>query len=71
MPAVAQPIETAPRDGTHIIGLAHGGWREMWFKRDQYEGEFWTDDMDSEPKPTHWIELPIMLFENKYVPAED
>ena len=51
-------IETAPRDGTHIIGSDGRGWREMWFKRDQYEGEYWTDHGDTEPAPTHWIPVP-------------
>lgn len=61
MPTVVQPIATAPRDGTHIVGHDKHGWREMWFKSDQYEGEYWTDDADSEPEPTHWIELPITV----------
>lgn len=58
MPAVAQPIETAPRDGSVILGMDHAGWREMWFVRDPYEGEFWRDHFDSEPAPTLWTELP-------------
>lgn len=70
MPAIAQPIETAPRDGTHIVGLCQWGWLEMWFKSDPYDGEFWMDQADSEPVPTHWIELPMVLFENKYIPNE-
>lgn len=68
MPAVAQPIETAPKDGTRIIGKDRFGWREMWWKVDQYEGEFWMDELDSEPNPTHWIEMPVVLFANEYVP---
>ena len=64
MPAVAKPITTAPRDGTHIIGYdQRGGWREMWFKRDEYEGEFWVDDADGEPDPTHWIDMPVTMEE--------
>jgi hypothetical protein len=55
-----QPISTAPRDGTHIIGLDRFGAREMWFKRDTYEGEFWMDEGDSEPDPSHWVPMPTM-----------
>ena len=50
-------IDSAPRDGTHILGK-DGFWREMWLVRDQYEGEFWRDEFDSEPEPTHWAPLP-------------
>ena len=53
-----QPIDTAPRDGTCILGLDRSGWREMWWKEDLYEGAFWQDHFDSEPSPTHWAELP-------------
>lgn len=53
----AATIDTAPRDGTHILGK-DGFWREMWLVRDQYEGEFWRDEFDSEPEPTHWAPLP-------------
>ena len=53
----ADTIDSAPRDGTHILGL-DGFWREMWLVRDQYEGEFWRDEFDSEPEPTHWVPLP-------------
>ena len=54
---LAEPIDTAPRDGTHVIGLSQWGWREMWFVRDK-EGDFWMDAQDSEPSPTHWIAVP-------------
>lgn len=53
----AATIDSAPRDGTHILGK-DGFWREMWLVRDQYEGEFWRDEFDSEPEPTHWAPLP-------------
>ena len=54
----ARLIETAPRDGSRILGKDRHGWREMWWKVDSYEGEFWQDEFDSEPEPTHWAPLP-------------
>ena len=63
MPAVAKPIHTAPKDGTRIVARDSRGWREMWWKRDLYEGEFWQDEADSEPEPTHWIDLPATMEE--------
>ena len=53
-----QPIDTAPRDGTRILGLDRAGWREMWWKQDLYEGAFWQDHFDSEPEPTCWVAVP-------------
>ncbi len=61
----ASLIETAPRDGRHIVGLAKCGWREMWVKRDEHDGEYWMDYQDSEPEPTHWIELPDVSRQRK------
>lgn len=55
----ASSIDTAPKDGTHILGLTQWGWREIWYVKDQHDGEYWTDDGDSEPEPTHWAPLPI------------
>lgn len=66
MPAVAQPIETAPLDGTRIVARCRkSGWREMWWKEDQYFGAFWQDEADSEPEPLEWIEMPITINLNK------
>lgn len=53
-----RPIETAPKDGTRILGHDRNGWHEMWWKQDHYDGEFWQDDADSEPDPTHWLPCP-------------
>jgi hypothetical protein len=54
-----QPIETAPKDGSHFIGRDGHGAREMWGRKDYYEGEFWQDHQDSEPAPTHWYPMPF------------
>lgn len=53
------PIETAPKDGTRIIGRdIKAGAREMWWKTDIYEGAFWQDEFDSEPEPLWWMPMP-------------
>jgi len=60
------PIDCAPKDGTCILGYARrGGWREVWFHADQYDGAGWMDHFDSEPEPTHWLPLPIMPDDSK------
>jgi hypothetical protein len=57
----AQPISTAPRDGTLILGMDRYGWREMWFRVDGTDhADYWQDHYDSEPEPTHWCPLPII-----------
>lgn len=53
-----RPIESAPKDGTVILGHDRNGWREMWWNEDMYEGDCWRDHADSEPNPTHWLPLP-------------
>lgn len=54
------PICAAPKDGRHIIGKTQFGAMEIWWHRDIYEGEYWTDEGDSEPEPTHWIPMPLV-----------
>jgi hypothetical protein len=65
-----QTINSAPTDGTHIIGLTQWGALEVWFKRDPYDGDYWTDEGDSEPVPTHWIPKPEMLASSPPVPEQ-
>ena len=66
-----QPIETAPKDGTHIIGL-FDGWsdecvRVTWYNKKSYSKLFgkitikrlkgWQNGLNK-VKPTHWMPLP-------------
>jgi hypothetical protein len=53
-----QPIETAPRDGTCVIGLdtKDGVGRTHWSEK--YNPHCWADDDELLVKPTHWMPLP-------------
>lgn len=54
--AAWQPIETAPKDGTRILlfQAPRGAFEGWWHKRWPEPEEYWMDDQDSEPAPTHW-----------------
>jgi hypothetical protein len=52
-------IESAPKDGRKMLGLiGEDEVGTIWWHRDAYEGEWWMDEADSEPEPTHWMPLP-------------
>lgn len=65
-----QPIETAPKDGTQILGFcadAAAGrefWVVLWVEDEEYpDGGFWLDaskqdSMTVDAEPTHWVPLP-------------
>ncbi len=59
MLARPQPIDTAPRDGTVILGWhpSVAGWRCFQYTRLPNGIEFWTDDKQV-CSPTHWLPLP-------------
>jgi hypothetical protein len=55
-----QPIETAPRDGSHFWAYQKRheySMFECWWA-ENHEGGFWMDYIDSEPEPTHYAPLP-------------
>lgn len=64
VPDAWQPIETAPRDGTHFLGYRRGTVAEAYFvPRD--DCEMWAFGRQSgayehwpEVRPTHWMPLP-------------
>lgn len=69
-----QPIETAPRDGTEILGWNHNSSYLVrpyicWFGKDDYvrgeprwlkgDGDSWSTGYYYTPcEPTHWMPLP-------------
>lgn len=60
-PSGWRTIDSAPKDGTHILlyqpscGQFEGWWHDAWPRACE---EYWMDYADSEPEPTHWQPLP-------------
>lgn len=59
-----EPIETAPKDGTWLLGY-RGGYRYgkqkfFTFRYWPSDGKppFWFSNMDGWPQPTYWTPLP-------------
>ncbi|TGR71442.1 DUF551 domain-containing protein [bacterium M00.F.Ca.ET.194.01.1.1] len=52
------PIETAPKDGTQFLAFEIGGYFNCWWHDNGYDEQYWMDDADSEPSPSHWMPLP-------------
>lgn len=56
---VWQPIETAPRDATEIIGLLRPKViRLIWWFAPSSRSQGWRDENSNLVKPTHWMRLP-------------
>lgn len=56
-----QDIETAPKDGTEIIGLmGRKTIRLIWFFRASSYVENWLDANGKKVNPTHWMLLPAL-----------
>lgn len=52
-----QPIATAPRNGSDILGWFPdgSGWLVVWW---QPKAKNWSDGYSALPEPTHWLPLP-------------
>ncbi len=53
-----QSIETAPKDGTQFLAFDKGSYFNCWWHDNGYGEQYWMDDADSEPNPSHWMPLP-------------
>lgn len=54
-----QPIETAPKDATEIIGLLRPKViRLVWWFAPSSRSQGWRDENSNLVKPTHWMSLP-------------
>lgn len=64
-----QPIETAPKDGTHVLGYFKTGttYRETWWSEKQAadHGMGWLFSQNGLTQPTHWRPLPAPPVEAK------
>lgn len=63
-----QMIGTAPRDGSKILTCRldaryDASIKVCAWRTDQYDGDRWMDDADTEPDPTHWMPLPAPPIE--------
>lgn len=53
------PIETAPKDGAQLLAYDKtNGYYNCWWHKNGYGEEYWMDEADTEPNPTHWRPLP-------------
>ncbi|MEN5276290.1 hypothetical protein ABE527_04985 [Brucella sp. TWI432] len=53
------PIETAPKDGTQFLAYnIANGYYNCWWHKNHHGEEYWMDEADTEPNPTHWRPLP-------------
>lgn len=57
-----QPLETAPKDGTHVLMYRADGFSEAWWKKEPgLMGVYWGGKgwwYPSHSLPTHWMPLP-------------
>lgn len=54
-----QPIESAPKNGTELLGFIHAKRIELiWFFAASSQTQNWLDTNGKVVKPTHWMPLP-------------
>lgn len=56
LPPMFLPIESAPRDGSHIIGYDAGCVYEVWWDPSGWDDGEWGE----RPAPSHWLPMPII-----------
>jgi Protein of unknown function (DUF551) len=57
--AELQPIETAPKDGSQFLAFQSGRYFNCWWHDNNgFDEQYWMDEGDTEPNPTHWMPLP-------------
>lgn len=56
----ANPIETAPKDGTRVIALSYKDGDLRWATKAFYRGDWWWADTEQQEAsaPTHWLPIP-------------
>ena len=54
-----QPIETAPKDGTPILGNSNYSGVQI-AQMSWTDGGWWIDKLDLLDAPTHWMPLPVL-----------
>jgi len=62
------PIESAPSDGTVVLGYCNGDWLEVYCcgpGQPWHWNCFMSNDTNWTPNPTHWMPRPLLPGEQK------
>lgn len=53
-----QTIDSAPKDGSKFLAFEKGIFFSCWWYKSPCWEQYWMDNGDTEPEPTHWMPLP-------------